>query len=100
MSDDLRALDAALARAMGWAGYPQVSSGGVPAYSTNPTAIRLAEDEIERRGLQDEYMTALFEIVFNASFEQYVNTHEIWRIIRATPEQRARAALAALNKKE
>lgn len=67
--------------------------------------VRDAEDEIERRGLQARYVDALADVV--TTTESIVNdlialhgTSDaliIWRILRATPEQRVRAALRAVE---
>jgi hypothetical protein len=49
--------------------------------------VRQVEDEIERRGLGSQYAGALAGVV----------TGDLWAIIRATPEQRCRAALIAVG---
>jgi hypothetical protein len=61
--------------------------------STDPTAARELEDEIERRGLEDRYVQVLGAVV-NAN--PYTD-NESWALIRATPEQRARAFLEAVK---
>ena len=118
MSDDLKALDAACAKAMGWqpdparcnvCGWPledgicepgncaerpvpKIKYNDPAPYSKEPYLASLLEDEIEKRGLQDVYIDALMRIVeYPAIGEQY------WLLLRATPEQRARAFLAAVE---
>lgn len=61
------------------------------------------EDEIERRGLQDVYIRALFvqtipeaarwDITLNAEPGGYIDRASLFLLLRATPEQRARAFL-------
>lgn len=61
----------------------------------DPAATRAMEDEIERRGLQWKYLDQLNLIVLgNYSFS---SSADRWAIIRATGEQRCRAALAAVR---
>lgn len=55
------------------------------------TEITMLEDEIERRGLEDDYIRALLAIVIPDGGSVLA----FWRILRATPEQRARAFLEA-----
>jgi hypothetical protein len=78
-------------------------------YSSDPSAAQMLEDEIERRGLQARYATFLLEEVdpdgaqiYHSAIEveRYTSPHDdgwklVWALIRATPEQRARAFLAA-----
>jgi hypothetical protein len=63
------------------------------------------EDEIERRGLQKYYVFVLGKIV-SFSWLDLIGTgcrHRraiddvLWKIVRATPEQRCRAALQVLQ---
>jgi len=64
-----------------------------------PEKTRLLEDEIERRGLWAEYTEALVKITESPhpTWEPWA-LEDVWNIIRRpTPEQRARAFLAALN---
>ena len=110
-----RERDAAIAKqVMGWAqvddkdgeegwGVPPGSEGvswvgspfqNYPHYTTDHAAARLVEDEIERRGLRNEYVRALIapgaeEVT---SYLWYVGHDDLWALIRATPEQRCRAA--------
>jgi hypothetical protein len=60
---------------------------------------RLLEDEIERRGLEEQYVRALYQELQLAIEEAaprtwYVGWDDIFSLIRATPEQRCRAFLA------
>ena len=56
-------------------------------------AVGLLEDEIERRGLESAYVMALRRIVTPVWPEDAAR----WALIRATPEERCRAALAAVG---
>lgn len=70
--------------------------GDIPLLSADPAAARLVEDEIERRGLWRAYTEALLLAVID--LPPGVDTiFEGWALIRATPEQRCRAALAAVE---
>ena len=99
--------DIACAKAMGWEPY---RTDGVDYYKVSPTAMmlatefepssdlesaRLLEDEIERRGLQEKYLVVLHEVV-GAKWIDY-GVMDVWSIFRATPEQKARAFLAAIG---
>ena len=54
----------------------------------------LLEDEIERRGLQIEYSLAIARLL---SFDmKEFSLDDAWLLLRATPEQRARAFLEAI----
>jgi hypothetical protein len=81
-------------------------SGEIPDYADDHNAARLVEDEIERRGLQEEYIKALTRQldlnVFVASasgdyraFEFHPD--EAWAFLHAAPEKRCRAALQAIG---
>jgi hypothetical protein len=64
--------------------------------------IRLLEDEIERRGLKELYITELFYLVGSdvehaATHIWYADIPDFWSLLRATPEQRARAFLEAMK---
>lgn len=90
----LRVLDMACAQALGTDIRPEDIEANThrrvfPPYSTDPTATRLLEDEVERRGLQHQYINKLFHICH--MFEQSGSLDFIWVFLRATPEQRARA---------
>jgi len=70
--------------------------GSVPHYSTDHAAVRLLEDEIERRGLWQQYLGTLLDILNSYDHPSMV---DIWAAIRATPEQRARAFLEVVRAK-
>lgn len=64
----------------------------------------MLEDEIERRGLQGPYMEALMQtigieriaLICELECIQYEHVApELWKLLRATPEQRDRAFLVA-----
>jgi hypothetical protein len=59
------------------------------------SAARLLEDEIERRGVQEDYIRALDKLVTYEREEGWMWFR--WGILRATPEQRARAFLAVME---
>jgi len=93
-----RELDAAVRDAMRLV-YP------VP-YSQDYTCAAVLEDEIRMRGLTNQYIEALSQVVapeyasiFNSAIEldrhgADINGHEfMWRMAHATPEQRARAVV-------
>lgn len=109
-------LDEACMRALGWeyrprfigdtAGYWRSANGEQvvceerPLFSTNLTDARLLEDEIERRGLQAEYMHSLIyamSIDPDDTFWIDPSGTQVWALFRATPEQRARAFLEAIT---
>lgn len=72
-----------------WRGFnPKGVRQGLPTYSSDPAAVHLLEDEIERRGLQERYIYEL---------ERIIASRDHWEYIRATPEQRARAFLATIG---
>jgi hypothetical protein len=65
-------------------------------------SVRLLEGEIERRGKLNEYVYALAAIVLDPwqaggewPFELF--PQDVWLLVRATPEQRARAFLKAVG---
>lgn len=64
-----------------------IAAWRIPAYSTDIAAARLVEDEIERRGLSSEYTGALAVRIRG----------DLWDLLRATPEQRCRAALVVVR---
>lgn len=107
-----RELDEQIALALGWKGvgfacmmgpyedlyYKSYTNDGydvVPHFSADPDATYLLEDEIERRGLIEDYISALDKLVTYPSDLGWQGYR--WGILRATPEQRVRAFLAALN---
>lgn len=73
----------------------RVTRSMLPAFSTDRTAVMLLEDEIERRGLQDKYLIAISRILDDLPlpYEKGVMPPFLWQLLRATPEQRARAFL-------
>lgn len=126
MSDNLRELDVACARAMGHlpdparcgvCGWPlgdgvcmpgNCAERPVPSrrydapalYSSDPAAVRLLEDEIARRGLRREYTTALLHEIDNTPEMPFeYGWRVVWGALRATPEQRVRAFLAVMEGK-
>lgn len=118
-TNDLRELDAALARVLGWTERnvpflldedgatltierfwldPSGVYAPLPPFTRTMRAARLLEDEIERRGRFEEYAHALFKIVNDGiPWGHDVAFSEVLHLLRATPEQRARAALATLS---
>lgn len=60
-------------------------------------AARQLEDEIERRGLEYSYVRSLVNLV--AVDTAPGSDGERWALIRATPEQRAKAFLQAIGEK-
>lgn len=72
----------------------------IPNFSTDYRAVRELEDEIERRGLQIAYGTALMWAVGIATHTEYWDDNlaeALFLVLRATPEQRARAFLEAIT---
>jgi hypothetical protein len=107
-------LDEQCARPMGWirSGTPEFRDGKwithegwrdsnysyineLPAYSTDPAAARLLEDEIEERGKINAYMTHLCRECGIRTFDR-MDVADAYALIRATPEQRAQAFLKAI----
>lgn len=92
---------------VGWWDGPKDDEGANPIlhYSDDYAASRLLEDEIERRGLQEQYILALGDVVTTTDsivkdMLRLASESEIllyWRILRATPEQRAWAFLEAIK---
>lgn len=77
-----------------------VALGRVPEYSTRAHGGPMAEQEIERRGseAQSDYAWILKEIVgVSDDFKYDATAADLWKVIRATPEQRCRAALIAIG---
>lgn len=115
MNDDLQKLDAACAQALDLPhelGCPKVAddeSNQVlydyqecvcrwPAFSADPAAVRLLEDEIERRDLVIEYTLALAVLCqVDTEFWYRPNYKDVYQLIHATPEQKARAFLEAAD---
>lgn len=81
----------------------------LPRYSQSLDLFREVENEIERRGLTEQYVEALSEIVapdcigiYSSAIE--IDTHHgmdghkfVWLLVHASPEQKARAALKAVS---
>jgi hypothetical protein len=71
--------------------------------STDLVAARILEDEIERRGLQERYMRALIRSVLGEAFMtrmdigRALDEKDLFLLLRATPEQRARAFLEGMK---
>ena len=68
-----------------------------PAFSARLEDAKILEDEIARRGLREPYCMALWEatgIDGAADFETSLG----WPLIRATPEQRARAFVKVVER--
>lgn len=62
-------------------------------YSSDYNACRKIEDEIERRGRWEIYLHyLLYELNVYEGYEGF-SEEDIWKCMRATPEQRCRAAL-------
>jgi hypothetical protein len=115
-SDPLRNLDALCARVIGysecgcghdecdlWEAPLDLRDDGIPPFphfSTDPAAARLLEDEIERRGLMQKYTAYLTDEigVHRSSWDCRDTLLAIpWLVLRATPAQRARAFLKAVE---
>jgi hypothetical protein len=119
---EARARDAEVAeKVMGWesaccdlCGDQLIPPGGemckfvsVPAYSTDAAAAAVMEAEIERRGLREHYIHALIrELELGASIyptavecaEERADPYDVlWAFLRATPDQRCRAILTAIE---
>jgi hypothetical protein len=67
--------------------------GGALDPDLTPASARLLEDEIERRNAEDDYIRALMQIVAPDGSSVGI----FWKVIRATPEQRAQAFLRVLE---
>lgn len=66
-----------------------------PFYSSDYNDCRLVEDEIERRGRWEIYLHyLLYELDI---YGEVYSEKDIWKCMRATPEQRCRAALKAVK---
>jgi hypothetical protein len=80
---------------------PCVTDGFANLRAFSPSMIhedtRLLEDEIERRGLQWDYVQILsLELAPDGTEESSGGV--VWRAIRATPEQKTLAFLEAINR--
>lgn len=87
-------------RGIGWVSpVGQHILGGLPSFTISLDAMRLAEEEIERRGLQVEYSSILKDIVAVAhplQPDQHFMS-AVWRLIHAGAAQRAEAAYKVLS---
>lgn len=75
----------------------------VPCYITSLDAMRLVEDEIERRDKVYWYLLELYRTTCDAPDMEairFIHFHEAWFIQRATPAQRAEAAWRVLTSYE
>lgn len=73
----------------------EIASWIVLAEHGDSDVARMLEDEIERRGLEEEYARAMMRIIYQVGFKNYA--HSQYLLIRATPEQRAKAFREAIN---
>lgn len=115
---ELRRLNEQCARAMGWKKHQEQgfstygthdvwrdSTGhkaGSIEFSSDPAVAQRLEDEIERRGLWQEYAGALeHSVILECENLDLLDTQDrsgiAWLLIRATPEQRCRAFLAVME---
>ena len=82
-----------------------------PAFSARLEDAKILEDEIERRGIEKEYIEALCKTI-DPHYKLFINMPEPktleglmvdavcvlgWALIRATPEQRARAFVSVVD---
>jgi hypothetical protein len=75
--------------------YPDCANMNPTQYLPDAVAV---EDEIARRGLQEPYVRALVGNAEEAVARLwYCGVDDLWRVATATPEQRCRAALAAVG---
>lgn len=104
------ALDAALARALGWRNV-EIRPGAmgpfvqgfnlmnwhcaVPQWSSSLEAMRSVERELERRGLHHRYTAALEQLIYGEEVGAFPPS--LFPLVHASAEQRARAALAVLE---
>ena len=69
----------------------------VPSYSTDIAAAYQMEERIAELGLIDEYCKQLNKIA-NVHWDEGVRQPQRWQLIHATPEDRCKAALMAVEK--
>lgn len=76
----------------------------LPTYSTSFDAVRMIEDEIEKRGMQREYLHQLVgmqqgSVALDIDCLDYEGTmpRALWSLVCATPAQRAEAAYRVLR---
>lgn len=78
-------------------GYRDGECLGACHFSTHVVSVDLVDQAIDRLGLQGEYIEALESMVnVGATGWQRVR----WNILRATPEQKCKAALIAVTSQE
>lgn len=81
----------------GWHVWNKQTSGYdvLAYYTTDDSAARELEDEIERRGdaIQDDYIRALLAIVIPDG----LSVQAFWKLIRAKPDQRAQAFVETMK---
>ena len=68
----------------------------VPEYAESITAVAQVEDRIAELGLEHEYAGALLEQTGNTQYQSSLPVI-VWAIVRATPEERCRAALSVIE---
>lgn len=79
---------------------PAVRADATPNYCGDHTLARLVEDKLEEMGpeVYEEYAGNLVDLVVpGIIIYDQLEDAEIWKIIRATPEQKCRAALKAVQ---
>lgn len=109
----IRELDAECARALGWEDVRHMPEANkkaqwtgrnprtnrrhamIPHYSSDHAAARLLEDEIERRQIDARYTLVLGKMV--APDDEAWTNANVFLLLRATPEQRARAFLESIK---
>lgn len=65
-------------------------------FDESRATVRQVEDEVERRGLQDEYLIALGLVLWGDwGINQDIELDNVWSLLRATPDQKCQAALRA-----
>lgn len=114
MEDDL---NAQCARALGWVYYPdevddkdtpvppywwkpreEAYTEALPDFKGDFNVTRMLEQDADRRGKFEEYARELFKLVNDGIPWGYdVSFDEVLRLMRATPEQKARAFLEAVR---
>ena len=80
--------------AWNWGDPPIAGCEGYPRYSTDIAAAYQVEERIEELGLWRKYCWELIKIVSAKASDEMLQT---WYLIHATPEDRCRAALKAVE---
>ena len=75
-------------------GYSDDNGKPLPYYATDPTATPILLAEIERRGLQERYIGWFYKHVCTDGMN---SRQEVFAILRATPEQHARAFIQTIE---